>query len=152
MSKARTSIVRGASNSEILMALEVGKTVKGKPEAIQREAADLLTGTNLLQEVDSEGCRMAEMNQGRTLQIILLIAVGAAMAANCERCLNQAVPGLIEEGVSAADIRRAVEIGQAVKGRLNTAVEEIAAELLSPKLRLEHTAAAVVRSKGCGCA
>jgi alkylhydroperoxidase/carboxymuconolactone decarboxylase family protein YurZ len=50
-------------------------------------------------------------------KVTLLIAAGAAMAANCEPCLNMVVPDLIESGVDPADIRRAVEIGQFVKDR-----------------------------------
>lgn len=49
--------------------------------------------------------------------VTLLIAAGAAMAANCEPCLNKVIPDLIEAGVSAADIRAAVEIGQFVKDK-----------------------------------
>ena len=45
-------------------------------------------------------------------KITMLIAAGAAMAANCEPCLNKAKPELIEAGVSEADNRRAVESGQ----------------------------------------
>jgi alkylhydroperoxidase/carboxymuconolactone decarboxylase family protein YurZ len=43
-------------------------------------------------------------------KVTMLIAVGAAMAANCEPCLNKAVPELIGAGVSFADIRQAVEM------------------------------------------
>ena len=39
------------------------------------------------------------------------------MAANCEPCLEKAVQGLVETRVDDRDIRRAVEIGQAVKDR-----------------------------------
>ncbi|MHC4464646.1 MAG: carboxymuconolactone decarboxylase family protein, partial [Planctomycetota bacterium] len=47
-------------------------------------------------------------------KVTMLIAAGAAMAANCEPCLNKIVPDLLEAGVAEADIRRAVEIGQFV--------------------------------------
>ena len=52
-------------------------------------------------------------------KVTMLIAAGAAMAANCEPCLNKVVPDLIEAGVAEADIRKAVEIGQFVKDRKN---------------------------------
>ena len=42
-------------------------------------------------------------------KVTMLIAAGAAMAANCEPCLNRVVPDLIEAGVAEADIRKAVE-------------------------------------------
>jgi len=63
-------------------------------------------------------------------KVTMLIAVGAAMAANCEPCLNKAVPELIEAGVSFADIRQAVEIGQFVKDRPAAIMKE-AADLLA---------------------
>ena len=63
-------------------------------------------------------------------KITMLIAAGAAMAANCEPCLNKAKPELIEAGVSEADIRRAVEIGQFVKDRPAAIMKE-AADLMT---------------------
>ena len=63
-------------------------------------------------------------------RVTMLIATGAAMAANCEPCMNKAVPELIEAGVSEADIRRAVEIGQFVKDRPAAIMKE-AADLLA---------------------
>ena len=50
-------------------------------------------------------------------KVTMLIAAGAAMAANCEMCLNKIVPDLLEAGVAEGDIRRAVEIGQFVKDK-----------------------------------
>jgi hypothetical protein len=46
----------------------------------------------------------------------MLIAAGAATAANCEPCRNK-VPDLIEAGVAGADIRKAAEIVQFVKDK-----------------------------------
>ena len=63
-------------------------------------------------------------------KVSMLIATGAAMAANCEPCLNKAIPELIEAGVCEADIRRAVEIGQFVKDRPAAIMKE-AADLLT---------------------
>jgi len=63
-------------------------------------------------------------------KVTMLIATGAAMAANCEPCLNKAIPDLIEAGVCEADIRRAVEIGQFVKDRPATIMKK-AADLLT---------------------
>ena len=68
----------------------------------------------------SDGAEQAETESGSTIvdhKVTLLIAAGAAMAANCERCLNKVIPDLIEAGVSGPDIRTAVEIGQFVKDR-----------------------------------
>ena len=63
-------------------------------------------------------------------KVTMLIAAGAAMAANCEPCLNKIVPDLLEAGVAEADIRRAVEIGQFVKDKPAAVMKE-AADLLT---------------------
>ena len=59
-------------------------------------------------------------------KVTMLIAAGAAMAANCEPCLNRVVPDLIEAGVAEADIRKAVEIGQFVKDKPAAIMKEAA--------------------------
>jgi alkylhydroperoxidase/carboxymuconolactone decarboxylase family protein YurZ len=59
-------------------------------------------------------------------KVTLLIAAGAAMAANCEPCLNKIVPDLIEAGVHELDIRSAVEIGQFVKDKPAAHMKEVA--------------------------
>ncbi len=63
-------------------------------------------------------------------KVTMLIAAGAAMAANCEPCLNKVVPDLIEAGVAEADIRKAVEIGQFVKDKPAAIMKE-AADILT---------------------
>jgi alkylhydroperoxidase/carboxymuconolactone decarboxylase family protein YurZ len=74
---------------------------------------------------------MSNENKGLVdRKVTLLIATGAAMAANCEPCLNKVVPDLIEAGVAPSDIRAAVEIGQFVKDR-PAAVMKQAADVLS---------------------
>lgn len=67
-------------------------------------------------------------------QVTLLIAAGAAMAANCEPCLNKVVPDLIEAGVSSEDIRSAIEIGQFVKDRPAAIMKEAADALAGTSL------------------
>ena len=59
-------------------------------------------------------------------KVTMLIAAGAAMAANCEPCLNKVVPDLIAAGVTEADIRKAVEIGQFVKDKPAAIMKEAA--------------------------
>ncbi len=59
-------------------------------------------------------------------KVTMLIAAGAAMAANCEPCLNKIVPDLIEAGVAEDDIRKAVEIGQFVKDKPAAIMKEAA--------------------------
>ena len=67
-------------------------------------------------------------------KITMLIAAGAAMAANCEPCLNKIVPDLIEIGVSEDDIRKAVEIGQFVKDKPAAIMKEAADVLTGSSL------------------
>ena len=59
-------------------------------------------------------------------KVTMLIAAGAAMAANCEPCLNKVVPDLLEAGVAESDIRKAVEIGQFVKDKPAAIMKEAA--------------------------
>lgn len=67
-------------------------------------------------------------------KVTMLIAAGAAMAANCEPCLNRVVPDLIEAGVAEADIRMAVEIGQFVKDKPAAIMKEAADVLTGSNL------------------
>ena len=76
-------------------------------------------------------------------KVTMLIAAGAAMAANCEPCLNKVVPDLIEAGVAEADIRKAVEIGQFVKDKPAAIMKEAAVALTGSHLSEPHT------SEGC---
>ena len=78
-------------------------------------------------------------------KVTLLIAAGAAMAANCEMCLNKVVPDLLEAGVAEADIRRAVEIGQFVKDRPAAIMKEAADMLTGSHLSEASTSA----QQGC---
>ncbi len=76
-------------------------------------------------------------------KVTMLIAAGAAMAANCEPCLNKIVPDLMEAGVAEADIRRAVEIGQFVKDKPAAIMKEAADALTGAHMSNPHT------SEGC---
>ena len=67
-------------------------------------------------------------------KVTMLIAAGAAMAANCEPCLNKVVPDLINAGVAEADIRKAVEIGQFVKDKPAAIMREAADALTGSQL------------------
>ena len=69
----------------------------------------------------------------------LLIAAGAAMAANCEPCLNKIVPELIEAGVADVDIRKAVVIGQMVKDKPASLMKEAADVLTGSNLSDKST-------------
>ena len=67
-------------------------------------------------------------------KVTMLIAAGAAMAANCEPCLNKVVPDLIEAGVAETDIRKAVEIGQFVKDKPAAIMKEAADALTGSQM------------------
>jgi hypothetical protein len=77
---------------------------------------------------------MESMPRDETYKATMLIAAGSAMAAGCEPCLNQAIPGLIESGLADADIRRAVEIGQSVKETSARNMKEVADVLAGTSL------------------
>ena len=66
-------------------------------------------------------------------KVTMLIAAGAAMAANCEPCLNKIVPDLLEAGVTETDIRKA-EIGQFVKDKPAAVMKEAADTLTGSRL------------------
>ena len=74
-------------------------------------------------------------------KVTMLIAAGAAMAANCEPCLNRVVPDLISAGVAEADIRKAVEIGQFVKDKPAAIMKEAADVLTGSNLSEPHQSA-----------
>jgi alkylhydroperoxidase/carboxymuconolactone decarboxylase family protein YurZ len=76
-------------------------------------------------------------------KVTMLIAAGAAMAANCEPCLNKIVPDLIEAGVAEVDIQKAVEIGQFVKDKPAAIMKEAADALTGTHLSEQH------KSEGC---
>lgn len=71
-------------------------------------------------------------------KVTMLIAAGAAMAANCEPCLNKIIPDLIEAGVARTDIRKAVEIGQFVKDKPAAIMKEAADVLAGTRLSEQH--------------
>jgi hypothetical protein len=96
-----------------------------------------------------KGHKITELQATRDLpqivdyKVTMLIAAGAAMAANCEPCLNKVVPDLIEAGVAEADIRKAVEIGQFVKEKPAAIMKEAADALTGTHMSEQH------KSEGC---
>jgi hypothetical protein len=118
----------------IRAAVQVGQAVKDKPAKRLKEVADDLTGSQLAEEPSNKPCPMESMPRDDSYKATMLIAAGSAMAAGCEPCLNQAIPGLIEAGVADADIRRAVEIGQFVKDIAGENMMEVADVLAGTKL------------------
>jgi hypothetical protein len=110
--------------------VQLGQTVKDKPAGIMKAMADRLTGTSLQNEAPHGGCPAERMKQTSVYPVMLLIAAGSAMSANCEPCLNKVIPDLIEAGVAEQDIRRALEIGQSVKDQKADVMKE-AADILA---------------------
>ncbi len=93
--------------------------------------------TAIDESVAGETGGKGSLNKGDEIvdhKVTLLIAAGAAMAANCEMCLNKIVPDLVEAGVAEADIRRAVEIGQFVKDKPAAIMKEAADALTGSRL------------------
>jgi len=119
----------GVPDVEIRKAVEIGQCVKDKKAAIMKEAADVLAGTNLLDEEVPEGCTANEMELVRADNMSMLIGVGAAVAGNCEFCLNTLVPELRTSGATEEEIRGAVEVGLTVKEKPATIIKETADKL-----------------------
>lgn len=67
-------------------------------------------------------------------KVKLLIAAGAAVAANCEPCLNKIHAQLRQAGVSVPDICRAIQIGQFVKDQSAAHMKKVAEALTGEKV------------------
>ena len=107
-------------------AIQVGHAVREKPVAMVKQLTDTLSASGSSEQPAAGGCPADQLGPGHAYNVTMLIGAGAAMAANCEWCLSQAVPNLIEAGIADADIRRAVEIGQSVKDRVSAVMNEAA--------------------------
>ena len=144
----------GATDEEIRGAIYTGQMVKERPFAIMREVADELAGMGFSETSDWQSCPSEEMEKDDNYKVMMLIAASAAMAANCEFCLNKVIPDLIEAGVSETDLRKAVEIGQFIKDKPTAIMKEAADVLTGSKLSEEPSPAgcsptATKRSTGC---
>ena len=125
------------------LALSIGRCVRERPAHHMMSVADVLVETGY--GVDSGFERSADAIQSDALcpKTVLLISAGAAMAANCEPCLNMLVPRLIEVGVSDDDIRTAVNIG---KETLDSIVDTTWAAVSAAMGEGEP-----LEAVGCGC-
>jgi translation initiation factor 6 (eIF-6) len=127
---ARKLITLNVRREELQGATVIGQMVKEKPAAHMKEVADVLTDTDFAQD-NKHDCPASQMDTtSEAFRQIMLISAGAAMAANCEPCLNQVVPNLIEANVTSHDITKAVTIGQAVKDRISGQTQKLAHETL----------------------
>jgi alkylhydroperoxidase/carboxymuconolactone decarboxylase family protein YurZ len=119
----------GVPDAEIRRAVEIGQYVKDRQADIMKEAADVLAGTSFLDAEFPEECGQDEMESLELDKMGMLIAVGAAVAGNCESCLNTAVRELKNSGAADEEIRGAVDIGQTVKERPAGIMKETAYKL-----------------------
>lgn len=74
-------------------------------------------------------------NAGSTMftpQVAELVAIGAAIASNCEPCFKYHYDAARKLGVSTDDMRRAVDLAQKVKDAPARAVLELAGRYLDP--------------------
>jgi hypothetical protein len=105
----------GVGVGEIRFAAGVGKAVREKPAAAMGKYLDELFGVEQVEAAGSKSCPASSIKDEAQLRLMMLIAVGSAMAGNCEPCLNQAVLALADARVSHDEIRIAAEIGLHVK-------------------------------------
>lgn len=123
-----TLMEKNVSKETITLPLFVGQQVRERPAANMLEVADMLIDTDYAPK-EEHSCPATKLDRSTTsYKIMMLIAAGSAMAANCEPCLNHIVPNLIEAGVANADIRKAVEIGLRVKEKIKAASAEFATQ------------------------
>ena len=119
----------GVPDAEIRRAVEIGQCVKDRQADTMKEAADVLAGTSLLDEEVPEECAQDEMETLKGDKMSMLIALGAAVAGNCESCLNTVVRELRNGVATAEEIRGAVDIAQTVKEKPAGIIKEAAEKL-----------------------
>ena len=68
-----------------------------------------------------------------TPEVAELVAIGAAIAANCEPCFKHHYDVARKLGVSALDMKRAVDLAQKVKDAPTRAMLELAGRYLKPE-------------------
>jgi AhpD family alkylhydroperoxidase len=78
-------------------------------------------------------------------RIQALIAVGAAVSANCQPCLQSTVALAVESGLSEREIAEAIEVGKRVRRGAASKMDKFASEL-QPADPSPATA-----DTGCGC-
>lgn len=81
-----------------------------------------------------------------TSQVQALIAVGAAVSANCQPCLLSTIELAHKSGVSQQEIVEAIEVGKRIRKGAASKMDRFASELNTP---LPSPVAAT--EDGCGC-
>jgi AhpD family alkylhydroperoxidase len=133
----------GVPDAEIRRAVEIGQYVKDREADIMKEAADVLAGTSFLDGEVPEACGRDAMETLKADRMSMLIAVGAAVAGNCESCLDAVVRELKEAGVTNEEVRGAVEVGLTVKEKPAAIVKETAARLTASPAEPSEVAAPI---------
>lgn len=122
-------VALGTETEEIQFAAGVGKAVREKPAEKMKKYAEQLFAVDQLATAEAKGCPAEKMKGSTDYRLMMLIAVGSAVAANCEPCLNQSVLELNDAGVHEDDIHLAAEIGFQVKKFKLADILEVAAVL-----------------------
>jgi AhpD family alkylhydroperoxidase len=79
-------------------------------------------------------------------RIQALIAVGAAVSANCQPCLQSTVALALESRASEREIAEAIEVGKRVRRGAASKMDKFAGEL-----NAEVSSSFAVASSGCEC-
>ncbi len=79
-------------------------------------------------------------------RIKALVAVGAAVSANCQPCLESALGLARESGAEAPDMAEAIEVGKMVRRGAASKMDKFAGSL-----SLAEPLAAGPAPAGCGC-
>jgi AhpD family alkylhydroperoxidase len=86
-----------------------------------------------------------------TPQVAELVAIGAAIASNCEPCFKYHYDVARKLGVSADDMRRAVDLAQKVKDAPARAMIELAGRTLNPTASNDADAKTASITSGTCC-
>ena len=79
-------------------------------------------------------------------RIQALIAVGAAITANCQPCLQSSVAMAIESGANEMEVAEAIEVGKRVRRGAASKMDDFALSLNRPLSVSENTT-----NHGCNC-
>lgn len=85
-----------------------------------------------------------------TPQVAELVAIGAAIASNCEPCFKYHYDTARKLGVSANDMQRAVDLAQKVKDTPARTMLELAGRYLKPDAAKKADAASAAPKACCG--
>jgi AhpD family alkylhydroperoxidase len=79
-------------------------------------------------------------------RIKALVAVGAAVTANCQPCLQSAAQMALGSGADASEIAIAIEVGKKVRAGASTGMDQFILDL-NNLVRISGTTG----NSGCGC-